>query len=360
MKQRAGEGWLDDAKRVHAAATISAVGGEHRALAIANPKIQAFPTPRARFQPVDGTDGYVEAAPKCLLRALEHAFGELDALPSRPTPDYICDGTLLRRRLLELRLLMDFNAFAYDPDLLKVFRGVLDRAYESLGVYKDLHVAELLLREELCPRLVDRRLLDMSVALAPLHSSDVREALARFLSAASAPLRELARKQVPQVWSLAETCPTDELDAAGNLAHLGHNLLRNLRTQGLPVADIFDPEQDERVHDIRKAARSILILNDLFPATRHGTADLCAPLVKLVSTCGEVHDRVIASHAAQRIGRGADGRAEELKVACTEARAELRSVLDGGSFDLLIERLALIEKKHRRARCAEATMSRAA
>ena len=295
----------------------------------------------------EGLDPYTQAAPRQLLGQLARVVGELDALPPRPTPQEVKDATV-RRRMLELRLLMDFNAFAYDPEIAGTYRDALDEAYEDMGMYQDLAVTERLSDEAPSPELVEQRLVKMVVSLAPLRSPEIREAMATFFAAPSDAPRQLGPKQLPRLWALAEITPSAGYDSVGNLAMLGQNVLRNLHAQGLFVADIFDPVQEERFHDVRKAVRSVLVLTDMFPATRDGTADVRAPITRLVSVYGQVNDRVIAFHAAEATGRGVEERASDLRESFADAQAQQQQVIDEGSIDQLIERLERVQQAHRR------------
>jgi hypothetical protein len=80
----------------------------------------------------EGAGTYTQAAAQSTVGALDRALGELDAVPMDPTPQQVKDASW-RRRILELRLQMDFNAFAYDKDKLKGFRDIVDRVYEATG-----------------------------------------------------------------------------------------------------------------------------------------------------------------------------------------------------------------------------------
>jgi len=295
----------------------------------------------------DGSGAYLEAAPAQLLGGLGRATAELDVFPTRPSLEEVKGGAL-RRRLLELRLLMDFNAYAYEPELMQTFRAAVDDAYESIGFYKDAWETQALLGEELPPDVVNQRLVKMIVALAPLRSSEVRDSMAAFFAAPAASPSALKAGQLPRLWALAAAGPDEAYDSVGNLALVGQRVLRNLASQGLVVGDIFDVEQEARFHDIRKAIRSVLVLDELFPATRDGAADLRPPLARLVSVYGDVNDRVVAYHAAQSVGRGVDERANDLATTFADALDQQRQLLDDGSIDRLIERLEAIQRAHRR------------
>src|SRR4051794_155599 len=75
---------------------------------------QAAPSPKDTPIAVgEGAGTYTQAAAPSLTGAFDRVIGELDAAPAGPTPKQVKDLSF-RRRFLELRLLMDLNAFAYD------------------------------------------------------------------------------------------------------------------------------------------------------------------------------------------------------------------------------------------------------
>src|SRR3954449_10308122 len=69
-----------------------------------------------------GEGRYEPAAAVELQGALDRLTGELDAVPMDPTPDQVRAATF-RRRILELRLLMDLNSFAYDRPKMNAIRA---------------------------------------------------------------------------------------------------------------------------------------------------------------------------------------------------------------------------------------------
>src|SRR5207247_122811 len=97
-----------------------------------------------------GEGRYVEAASTELQGALDKLTAELDLVPSDATPDQVRAATF-RRRILELRLLMDLNSFAYERPKLNAFRADVDGAYESIGRYQDLPMIQKALGTDLDP-----------------------------------------------------------------------------------------------------------------------------------------------------------------------------------------------------------------
>ena len=127
----------------------------------------------------EGAGTYTQAAAASTVGAFDRLFGELDAVPGDVTPQQVKDASW-RRRILELRLQMDFNAFAYDKDKLKSFRDIVDRAYEATGVYQDAADSGREIGQPLPPEVVAQRLSEMNDALGPLR--DGRGQLRQFLA----------------------------------------------------------------------------------------------------------------------------------------------------------------------------------
>jgi len=295
----------------------------------------------------DGNGRYGDAAGAQLTAALDRALAELDGFPPRPTPDEVKSSTV-RRRLLEVRLLMDFNAFAYDPVLMGTFRDAIDAAYEDIGTYQDIAVIQRILQTEVGPELVNERLVRMQVAVAPLRSPDVRGAMRGFFAAPSPSPLALEAKDVPRLWAFALATASDEYDSVGNLALLGSGVLRNLQGPDMFVADIFDPVQEERFHDVRKALRSVLLLTDMFPATREATSPVKAPLAELVSQYGDVNDAAVAYCLALALGVGVDAAADDLRREFQKTQARQQQGIDVRAVDVMIERLADVQHARRR------------
>ncbi|MFN8525642.1 MAG: hypothetical protein U0821_21300 [Chloroflexota bacterium] len=297
--------------------------------------------------PGGGVGGYLEAAPLQLRGALERAASELDQLLTWPAPEQVRQSPA-RRRLLELRLLMDFNAYGYDPVLMQILRDAVDDAYEEIGHYQDLAITERVLRTDVPDLLVEQRLVKMNVAMAAVRSPVVREAIDRTLAAPAQGLQPLTGLQVPRLWAIARTQPDPALDSTGNLARLSRAVLVAIRDQGLLVEDVFDLAQEERFHDVRKAIRSVLILADLFPETRDATVEARAAFAGLVSSYGDVNDRLNAYHVAQSIGVDTVPTAAAVTAAFQKAQDAAQTLRDGGALGELIERLAAVEVRHRR------------
>src|SRR5215212_2287061 len=59
------------------------------------------------------TRRYTDAATREVLNLFAYVVGEVDRYPAEPSPKF-ADDSNLRKRLLDLRLGMDFNVFAYE------------------------------------------------------------------------------------------------------------------------------------------------------------------------------------------------------------------------------------------------------
>src|SRR3954468_13113621 len=81
---------------------------------------------------------YLTAGADEILTYLLLVSTEAKALPLNATPEQMKSSDL-RKRLLDLRLMMDFNAYLYDPDPLEPIRDLVDAAYENTGLDKDLY-----------------------------------------------------------------------------------------------------------------------------------------------------------------------------------------------------------------------------
>src|SRR5262245_38995274 len=84
---------------------------------------------------------YTDAAVPHMLTQYEYVFSELDQLADDPSAQDT-KSSELRKRLLDLRLLMDLYAFAFDEDAYDYHRDIVDEAYERTGEYKDLFDAQ--------------------------------------------------------------------------------------------------------------------------------------------------------------------------------------------------------------------------
>ena len=300
-----------------------------------------------RFEASVESRRYTEAARREVLMHFSHVVGEIDRFPGQPTPEEAKKAEL-RKRLLDLRLAMDFNAFAYEPKDVARYRDLIDEMYEVVGQYKDLHDVQEVdgLPIDLAER--DRRWNDMINAVAPFRQADVRHKFEKAYGEFESSPVSLSSDDRPRLWRIAGIEPTDSLDSAGNAARLGRAVLYNLRAEGLLVDDIFDVAQEERFHDVRKALRSVLVLADMFPSLNQGVAEVREPFDDLVKDYGKANDQAVAYHEAQRHGQNLEERAAALSKAFQKAQEEAREFESEGHLDAFAAALAAVEAAHRR------------
>jgi hypothetical protein len=156
--------------------------------------------PDNRATPVTISDGgsYVQVAGPAVVGALDRALGALDSFPDGIRPEQAREAGF-RRRLLELRLLMDLFAYAYEPEPLSTYREIVDDGYERVGGYQDITVVSTLLQTAFRTDLVVLRQLRMNVALAALRSGTVRESMREFVSSPPGTAFDLTGEDVPRV-----------------------------------------------------------------------------------------------------------------------------------------------------------------
>lgn len=296
---------------------------------------------------ITATGSYADVSRSAVVGAFDQVMQELDAWPEQSSPTQVKDATF-RRRLLELRMLMDYAAFSYDPNLLGTFRGLVDDAYEQVGSYQDLDVVQDLLQAPVTPELVNTRQIRMNVALASLRAPSIRSAMRAFLTSSTGAVYSLEQQDVPLLWKTAGQVPTDRLDGVGNAALLGAGTLAGIQSSNPFVADVLDPVQEAHFHDIRKATRAILLLMNMFPDTRQALVGTAEPLFALVSQYGDVNDAFVAHRLAPTLGIGQDDSAALVRSEFTKAQARQQAVVDAHSFEALIARLQQVQQQHQR------------
>lgn len=308
---------------------------------------QGGPDNRTPSFTITANGAYQEVAGSILVDAFDRAMGDLDGFPEGIAPDQARSSTF-RRRLLELRLLMDQYAFAYDPEPLGTFREMVDDSYERVGGYQDIPVVSQLLQVGFRPDLVNLRQLRMNVALAGLRSPSVRTAMKGFISAPPGVTYSLAGKDIPRIWQIAKQTPSSQLDAVGNMAMLGASALAGIQGDNPYVADVFDPVQEAHFHDIRKALRSTLLLLMMYPETREAAQPLAEPLFALVSQYGDVNDAFVAYRLAPTLGANQEQAAALLRAEFVKAQRRQQAVQDARSFDAVIGALSAVQQRHQR------------
>jgi hypothetical protein len=284
------------------------------------------------------TERYTDAAPLQLKTYLKIVLAEVDALPDDPDPSQVKQSPL-RKRLLDLRLIMDLNAFAYRQHDFGQYRDQVDAAYESLGAYKDLFDQQKLTGLPIDQDRRAERLETLNAALDWFRDPENRRELQHFIAAPADHPLTLDDKEQPRLWRLAETLPNGDLNSVANAALLSSLVLTNLERDGVLVDDILNPDDEAHFHDIRKAMRSVLVLADMFPSLAQATADRREPLADLVDAYGEVNDRSIAYHDAQDDHGDVDTRASELQIAFAQAQKLVKKYVDSGQLDNYVARL---------------------
>jgi hypothetical protein len=290
---------------------------------------------------------YTQASTRQVLGQFDYVIGEVDRFPAAPSPEFV-DKNNLRKRLLDLRLMMDFNAFAYPQGSIIRYRDMVDEAYEAVGVYKDLNEVNAKIGLPIDPSDRDRRFNAMLNALGPLRQADVRDKFRKAYDPAQNQIVLLEFDSRPRIWQIARIEPTDTLDSAGNAARLGQAVLWNLRYEGLVVGDIFDPVQEMRFHDVRKALRSVLVLTDSFPSVADSLVDVREPLADLVKAYGKANEQIVAYRVAQDTGLDLEPRAAALTKAFDKAQDLAREFDESGQLDSFVSALAGSEASHLR------------
>jgi hypothetical protein len=296
---------------------------------------------------IAGTGTYPEVAGAAVTEAFDRTVQELDGWPDQASPTDVKNATF-RRRLLELRLLMDYAAFVYDPNLLGTFREIVDDAYERVGGYQDLDVIQTILQTQVRPDIANVRQIRMNVALATLRSPGIRSVMRGFLAAPAGSIQPLAPKDTPQLWAIGGQTPSAQLDAVGNAAMFGASALTGIQASGPFISDVFDPVQEAHFHDVRKGTRSILLLMNMFPDTRRALTGTAEPLFSLVGQYGDVNDAFTAYRMASTLGIGTDASASFLRAEFTKAQARQQVVVDAHSYDAVIGSLSRVQGQHQR------------
>jgi hypothetical protein len=285
---------------------------------------------------------YPKAAPDALLTYASIVYDEVRKLPPKPSPEQM-KASELRKRLLDLRLMMDFNSFLYDPARLGPMRDQVDAAYEAIGQFKDLHDQSELTGEPIDPGEEAVRGAAMIASLEWLRNAEQRQAFLQFLKEPDGEILDLARKDQPRLWKVAEVTPSGDQSALAVVALVSGNGLTNLLHDGLLVDDILDADQEAEFHDVRKALRSILVLVDMFPTAEDVVGDRREPLATLVDAYGDVNDASIAYHEAQVAGRDVRERRDDLAKAYKKARGVAKEILDKGQLNEYIARLTSLQ-----------------
>jgi hypothetical protein len=285
---------------------------------------------------------YLAAGPDELLTYLLLVATEARAVPISVTPDQIKSSNL-RKRLLDLRLMMDFNAYIYDPERLQPMREQVDAAYEAIGQFKDLSDQSKLTGLPIDPQEQASRGATMIASLEWIRNDQARDALLEVIRRPEHKVLDFTHKEQPRLWRIADVDPTADKSSVAMVALICSNALSNLVRDGLLVDDILDPDQEAQFHDVRKALRSILVLADMFPTAEDVVGDAREPLAKLVDAYGQVNDASIAYHEAQDAGRDVDDLRDELVKGYKQAQKLAQELTDNGQLREYIARLTPLQ-----------------
>jgi hypothetical protein len=311
------------------------------------PSAHAQTTPNPKDAPSIGNAAggmYTQAASPTLTGAFDRAISELDGASLDGTPKQIKDQSF-RRRLLELRLLMDVNAFAYDKDRLKVFREMVDQSYESVGIFQDLADVEKELGVPPAPEVVANRRNEMLSGLAPMRDGSVRSQMRSFLAA---PLAGPRKGGGPGLWDITGSVASNNYDAIGNAAELQSGVVRFLQASDLSVNDIFNADQALHFHLIRKEMRNIVILTAMYPPINEATRETIKAVDELVDDYGDALEAHTAYEYALQAGMDTSKVEAELRREFERAQMMKGQFLEAHALDALALQINAVRESHRR------------
>jgi CHAD domain len=312
------------------------------------------PTARAQYQTEPGPDGtpqfertverraYMDAATDEVLTYARLVQHEADLLGRNPSPEEMKSSNL-RKRLLDLRLMLDFNAYLFDPSFLDDIRGQVDESYEKVGLYKDLFDQSKLTGLPIDSKEQARRLKDMNDSLTWLRDPAERRAMDELVHRSERKILHLNDKETPRLWKIADVTPNSGQSSLATVALLSANILTNLQRDGLLVDDILDPDQEAHFHDVRKALRSALVLVDMFPTGSDIVGDKREPLAKLVDAFGDVNDASIAYHDAEDSDADLDERRDDLVKEYQKAQKLAQAIQAQGQLDAFVDSLTPLQ-----------------
>jgi len=296
-----------------------------------------------------GQGRYAAAAPAQVMGAFDRAMAELDATSAEASPEEV-KAASFRRRILELRLLMDLDALAYDGNRMKGYRDTVDRVYESVGVYQDLAVIKKQLDVEVSQDVVNGRRAEMNDALWPLRDQRMRGELRRFFGAPLKAPRSGKALRTPRIWDVAGALPTDNFDSTGNAAVLASGVVRALEGTDLGIDDIFDLGQQARFHTVRRMLRNVVVLAAMFPATAEAVQDVRQPVLDMIDVYDDVKDAFTAYDYAQAAGLDTGAIRAKVHREFDKAQTLKASFVDARVLDGLEARLNGVRDGHRQGR----------
>jgi hypothetical protein len=280
-----------------------------------------------------------------LIGAFDQAMSELDAAPANPTPQELKDLTY-RRRILELRLLMDTNDFMYNHDQMKVYRDVVDAAYQAVGDYGDISVIEKLLDGyNVSPDVVNARLNQMNASLEPLRDQGWRNQVHAFFADPRPTVRTSPGS--PRLWDKAGTRASDQSDEVGNVALLEASVLRALAGQDLGVSNIFDPDQIVQFHAVRKDVRSMLVLAKLFPEINDSIQGEYKTLDDLNDQYDDTHDAYNAWIVAKQAGLDTSAITDKVNHEFDQAQDAKNAVISTDALTVAASHIDAVRDAHR-------------
>jgi hypothetical protein len=264
-------------------------------------------------------------------------------LPPTPSPEAMKQSPL-RKLLLDLRLMLDFNAFLYETDQFDAIREHIDNAYEAIGLYKDLFDQANLTGVPLDPLDQAARGAAMNASLQWLRDPSQRQEMDEVLRHPDTKIHHLDHKELPRLWNIADVTPVEGKSSLAMVALLSSNVIANLMKDGLLVDDVLDEEQEASFHDVRKALRSALVLSDMLPSAAEVVGDAREPLAQLVDAYGDVNDASIAYHTAKDAKRDdTDERREDLLKAYKKAKHLVGELMDSGQLAEFVTRLTPLQ-----------------
>ena len=295
-----------------------------------------------------GEGPYTRAGATALTGAVHRVIDELEAAPEVMSPREVKDLTF-RRRILEVRTLMDIHAQAYDRDAIRSYRDAVDLAYERTGAYQDIAVAEKMLGMSVGEETTSDLRNQMEEALVPFRDHAVRQQMLDFLARPLSSPRTGKNLRTPRLWDLGGDVASDSYDGVGNAAVAASGVVRNLQGSDLGVMNILDPEQEAYFHYIRRQFRNVLLIAGMYPAMNDATQDIAPTLDELVDQYGDVNDAFISYRYAQAL-IGADVNAAGAKVLTEFAKAQdvKNQILDARALDVMADRLYQVRDEHRR------------
>lgn len=288
---------------------------------------------------------YSQQVAGIILAQFDRTMGEIDAMSPNPSPTDVKNLTF-RRRLLELRLLMDANTFMYSHNEFKPFRDTIDAAYQAIGDYQDVSVVEKLLDGfHVNDDIVNARRNQMNETVDTLRDPGWRDQFRAFFSDPRPDVR--SSPSSPRLWDGAALRASNNHDAVGNAAMLGASILRHLQNQDLGVNDITDNDQRLYFHDVRKEMRSVIVLTTLYPDLANAVQDVTKPLQSFVDDYGNTEDAWVAWQIAQQEGMSVDDARAKLDHEFAQAQGEKDDLINSNGLGIMAERLEAVRDAHR-------------